>query len=193
MAHQARLQPGTRRATPCRYSPWGRSRHRILGNMNSGIREPANAAHPAQSNELLGLPGDARVLIINADDFGMYPAVNAAVIREGLARARTPQAAAAGPSGRRSPVPGQFPPGHRRQARPLRHAAARPSGRPERVGGAPALGDEQSQMIDPGWRVRRTDYDFLISPQATALLDNERIVVIDYRMIQWAWSGSPGR
>jgi chitin disaccharide deacetylase len=56
--------------------------------MNSGIREPANAAHPAQSNELLGLPGDARVLIINADDFGMYPAVNAAVIRsieEGIA------------------------------------------------------------------------------------------------------------
>lgn len=57
----------------------------------------------------------------------------------------------------------------------------------------PALGDEQSQMIDPGWRVRRTDYDFLTSPQATALLDNERIVVIDYRTIRRAWSGSPGR
>jgi chitin disaccharide deacetylase len=57
----------------------------------------------------------------------------------------------------------------------------------------PALGDEQSQMIDPGWRVRRTDYDFLTSPQATALLEDERIVVIDYRTIQRAWSGSPGR
>ena len=56
--------------------------------MNRGIREQANAAHPARSNELLGLPGDARVLIINADDFGMYPAVNTAVIRsieEGIA------------------------------------------------------------------------------------------------------------
>ena len=56
--------------------------------MNRGIREQANAAHPARSNELLGLPRDARVLIINADDFGMYPAVNTAVIRsieEGIA------------------------------------------------------------------------------------------------------------
>ena len=57
----------------------------------------------------------------------------------------------------------------------------------------PALGDEQSQMIDPGWRVRRTDYDFLTSPQARVLLESERIVVIDYRTIQQAWSGRPGR
>lgn len=32
------------------------------------------------SSELLGYPSDARVLIINADDFGMYPAVNSAVV-----------------------------------------------------------------------------------------------------------------
>jgi hypothetical protein len=57
----------------------------------------------------------------------------------------------------------------------------------------PALGDKQSQMIDPGWRVRRTDYEFLTSPQASAVLRDERIVVIDYRTIQRAWSGSPGR
>ena len=56
----------------------------------------------------------------------------------------------------------------------------------------PALGDKQSQMIDPGWRARRTDYEFLTSPQASAVLRDERIVVIDYRTIQRAWSGSPG-
>jgi predicted glycoside hydrolase/deacetylase ChbG (UPF0249 family) len=42
-----------------------------------------------RSSELLGFPPDARVLIINCDDFGMYHAVNAAVIRsieEGIAR-----------------------------------------------------------------------------------------------------------
>ena len=53
-----------------------------------GTREPTVAAHLAQSSELLGLPRDARVLIINADDFGMYHAVNTAVIRsieEGIA------------------------------------------------------------------------------------------------------------
>ncbi len=33
-----------------------------------------------QSSELLGFPPQARVLIINCDDFGMYDAINAAVI-----------------------------------------------------------------------------------------------------------------
>lgn len=40
------------------------------------------------SSELLGLPPDARVLIVNADDLGMNPAVNAGVIaavEEGIA------------------------------------------------------------------------------------------------------------
>ena len=33
------------------------------------------------SSELLGYPPEARVLIINADDFGMYPSVNNAVLQ----------------------------------------------------------------------------------------------------------------
>jgi predicted glycoside hydrolase/deacetylase ChbG (UPF0249 family) len=33
------------------------------------------------SSELLGYPSDARLLIINADDFGMYPSVNSAVVK----------------------------------------------------------------------------------------------------------------
>ncbi|MGW0803951.1 polysaccharide deacetylase family protein [Nonomuraea sp. NPDC002799] len=39
-------------------------------------------------NELLGYPADARLLIVNTDDFGMYRAVNEAVVRsieEGIA------------------------------------------------------------------------------------------------------------
>jgi len=36
---------------------------------------------PVRSSELLGFRPGARVLIINCDDFGMYHAVNAAVIR----------------------------------------------------------------------------------------------------------------
>jgi predicted glycoside hydrolase/deacetylase ChbG (UPF0249 family) len=56
----------------------------------------------------------------------------------------------------------------------------------------PALGDQQSPSIDPGWRVRRTDYDFLTSPHARVLLRSEQITVIDYRTIQQAWwSRSP--
>jgi hypothetical protein len=52
----------------------------------------------------------------------------------------------------------------------------------------PALGDQQAQAIDPGWRVRRTGYKFLTSPQARTVLRGERITVISYREIQQAWS-----
>jgi hypothetical protein len=34
-----------------------------------------------QTNRLLGYPADARLLLVNADDFGMCHAVNAAIIR----------------------------------------------------------------------------------------------------------------
>jgi predicted glycoside hydrolase/deacetylase ChbG (UPF0249 family) len=46
----------------------------------------------SQTNRLLGYPVDARLLIINADDFGMCNAVNEAIIRtlrEGLVRSTT--------------------------------------------------------------------------------------------------------
>ncbi len=47
---------------------------------------------PSLTNRLLGYPDDARLLIINADDFGMCHAVNAAVMRalqEGIVRSTT--------------------------------------------------------------------------------------------------------
>jgi predicted glycoside hydrolase/deacetylase ChbG (UPF0249 family) len=52
----------------------------------------------------------------------------------------------------------------------------------------PGLGNEESQAIDPGWRVRRSDYDFLTSREARELLQQEGIVVIDYSTIQQVWS-----
>lgn len=53
----------------------------------------------------------------------------------------------------------------------------------------PALGDEEWRAIEPGgWRVRRTDYEFLMSPQAGEILQREGIVVIDYKSIQQVWS-----
>jgi chitin disaccharide deacetylase len=45
-----------------------------------------------RANELLGYPADARLLIVNADDFGAYHAVNAAVLRtfiDGIVRSTT--------------------------------------------------------------------------------------------------------
>jgi len=51
-----------------------------------------NTVSKGQTNRLLGYPADARLLIINADDFGMCNSVNEAIIRalrEGLVRSTT--------------------------------------------------------------------------------------------------------
>lgn len=48
-----------------------------------------DGCEPVLSSELLGFPPDARVLIVNGDDLGMYRAVNVAVVRsieDGIAR-----------------------------------------------------------------------------------------------------------
>jgi predicted glycoside hydrolase/deacetylase ChbG (UPF0249 family) len=45
----------------------------------------------------------------------------------------------------------------------------------------PGLGDDESRAADPGWRVRRTDLDFLVSPAARAIVRDEGIVLTDYQ------------
>jgi predicted glycoside hydrolase/deacetylase ChbG (UPF0249 family) len=292
--------------------------------MDRDAFEPPGGADPVRSSELLGFPPDARVLLVNSDDFGMYHAINAAVLRsieEGIASSCSlmvpcPWALHAmhllrqhpaipfgihltlfcdtthyrwGPLSAREKVPslltdsgelftpaqvpellararldevelefraqidavasGGLTPTHldwhcladggrddifgltvaladeyglalrvwlepgrrklRRRNLPVTDNAFLDSfslgtdGKADRyaellhhlpVGLSewavhPGLGDEESQAIDPdGWHVRRTDYDFLTSPQARDLLQDEGIVVIDYKTIQQAWS-----
>src|SRR5438874_13602639 len=48
--------------------------------------------HKSETNKLLGYPEDARLLIINADDFGMCHAINEAVfgtLKAGVVRSTT--------------------------------------------------------------------------------------------------------
>ncbi|MEU4740749.1 ChbG/HpnK family deacetylase [Actinosynnema sp. NPDC023658] len=52
----------------------------------------------------------------------------------------------------------------------------------------PSLAGARSREVDGGWRVRRSDYEFLVSPRARELVDREGITVIDYRALQEAWS-----
>jgi predicted glycoside hydrolase/deacetylase ChbG (UPF0249 family) len=52
----------------------------------------------------------------------------------------------------------------------------------------PGLGDEESRARDRGWRVRRTDYEFLTSPEAAELVRREGIILTDYRTAQGIWS-----
>ena len=44
------------------------------------------------------------------------------------------------------------------------------------------------QAIDKRWRVRQTDHAFLTSSRASEIIDQEGIIVIDYRPLQAAWT-----
>jgi len=53
----------------------------------------------------------------------------------------------------------------------------------------PGHGTPAWQAIEPsGWRVRQTDHAFLTSPRAREILDEQGIIVIDYRPLQQAWA-----
>ena len=53
----------------------------------------------------------------------------------------------------------------------------------------PSLGDAEAQALHPErWRVRKADFDFLISREARAILDEEGIVLVDYRPLQQLWA-----
>ena len=56
----------------------------------------------------------------------------------------------------------------------------------------PGSGTAAARAVDPaGWRVRRSDYDFLVSPEASAMVADEGVVLIDYRPLQQAWRRRP--
>ena len=52
----------------------------------------------------------------------------------------------------------------------------------------PGLGGAAAQALDAnGWRVRRSDFEFLISPQAREIIADEGITLIGYEPLQAAW------
>ncbi|MFF1902927.1 polysaccharide deacetylase family protein [Kitasatospora sp. NPDC058218] len=53
----------------------------------------------------------------------------------------------------------------------------------------PGLGGPNARATDDGWRVRRTDHEFLTSPRARELLTEQGVTVIDYRPLQGRWPG----
>lgn len=55
----------------------------------------------------------------------------------------------------------------------------------------PSIGTAASRAIDPeGWRVRRSDFAFLVSPLAREVIAQEGIVLVDYRPLQAVWRES---
>jgi predicted glycoside hydrolase/deacetylase ChbG (UPF0249 family) len=54
----------------------------------------------------------------------------------------------------------------------------------------PSVGGAASRALDPdGWRVRRSDFDFLVSEQAREIVRTEGITLIDYEPLQMVWRG----
>ncbi|MFD6277057.1 polysaccharide deacetylase family protein [Streptomyces sp. NPDC060209] len=56
----------------------------------------------------------------------------------------------------------------------------------------PGLGSRESPALDNGRPVRRTDYEFLTSPEARDVVAQEGITVIDYRTVQRVWARNAG-
>ncbi|MFE6055619.1 polysaccharide deacetylase family protein [Kitasatospora sp. NPDC056446] len=57
----------------------------------------------------------------------------------------------------------------------------------------PSLAGPNPRAPQDGWRVRRTDYEFLVSPEARRLLTEHGITVLGYRTLQEAWRRARGR
>jgi chitin disaccharide deacetylase len=52
----------------------------------------------------------------------------------------------------------------------------------------PGLGTAEAQAIDPGgWQVRQSDYEFLISAEAREIIQQEGIILLNYRALQQVW------
>lgn len=52
----------------------------------------------------------------------------------------------------------------------------------------PGFGNEEAKAIDPGgWLVRSSDLEFLTSPAARRIVEDEGIVVLDYARLRAAW------
>jgi predicted glycoside hydrolase/deacetylase ChbG (UPF0249 family) len=57
----------------------------------------------------------------------------------------------------------------------------------------PSIGGAESRAIDPdGWQVRRTDFDFLVSPEAREIIREEGITLLSYEPLQKVWQGHAG-
>ena len=53
----------------------------------------------------------------------------------------------------------------------------------------PSLGDAEAQALEPeAWPVRRADFDFFMSARARAIIQEEGIILLNYRTLQEAWA-----
>jgi predicted glycoside hydrolase/deacetylase ChbG (UPF0249 family) len=52
----------------------------------------------------------------------------------------------------------------------------------------PGLGNAELQAAVPSWQVRQTDFEFVMSPEAQTIVQEEGIILVDYQAIQALWT-----
>ena len=56
----------------------------------------------------------------------------------------------------------------------------------------PGIGDAELRAVEPSWRVRQSDLDFVVSQEAQTIVQEEGIVLVNYRALQRAlWNEKP--
>jgi predicted glycoside hydrolase/deacetylase ChbG (UPF0249 family) len=55
----------------------------------------------------------------------------------------------------------------------------------------PGIGNAELRAAEPSWRVRQTDLDFVVSQEAQAILEEEEIILVDYRAVRALWNDKP--
>jgi chitin disaccharide deacetylase len=55
----------------------------------------------------------------------------------------------------------------------------------------PGIGNAELRAVESSWRVRQTDLDFVVSQEARDILQEEGIVLVDYRALKALWNDNP--
>jgi predicted glycoside hydrolase/deacetylase ChbG (UPF0249 family) len=56
----------------------------------------------------------------------------------------------------------------------------------------PGIGNAELRAVEPSWQVRQTDFDFVVSQEARTILQEEGIILVDYRALRALWNEKPG-
>jgi chitin disaccharide deacetylase len=57
----------------------------------------------------------------------------------------------------------------------------------------PGIGNAELRAVEPSWRVRQSDLDFVVSQEARTILQEEGIILVNYRALRALWNEKPPR
>jgi chitin disaccharide deacetylase len=57
----------------------------------------------------------------------------------------------------------------------------------------PGLESAELKAVEPSWQVRTTDFEFVMSPEAQRIIQEEEIILVDYTRVQALWNARSGK